>query len=50
MVSLAVPLWHYCIEKVVFRSPTWTQMMLAYTIDGGGLVWMWVMRNDLLGL
>jgi hypothetical protein len=50
MGSLAVPLWHYSVEKVVFRSPTGTQMVLAYTIDGGGLAWMWLMRNDGLGL
>jgi len=50
MVTLALPLWHYGVEKAVFGSPTWAQMAMAYTIDGGGFVWMWLVRNDVLGL
>jgi hypothetical protein len=48
--SFALPLWHPSVENVVFWSPTWTQMVLAYIIDGAGLAWMWLMRNDVLGL
>ncbi|KAF1973747.1 hypothetical protein BU23DRAFT_129592 [Bimuria novae-zelandiae CBS 107.79] len=50
MVSLAVPLMHYTVEKAVFGSVGWRQVFLAYGIDGGGLVWMWMVRREVLGL
>lgn len=49
MVSLAVPLWHYAVEKAVFRSVGWRQVFLAYSIDGVGLVWMAVKRGEVVG-
>lgn len=50
MVSLAVPLWHYTVEKVAFGSVEWKQLYLAYAIDGFGLAWMWVKRGEVLGV
>ncbi|KAF2259891.1 hypothetical protein CC78DRAFT_536733 [Lojkania enalia] len=50
MVSLAVPLWHYGIEHLVFGSVTWGQILMAYGIDGGGLVWMMAVRKGVLRL
>ncbi|KAF2450825.1 hypothetical protein P171DRAFT_439399 [Karstenula rhodostoma CBS 690.94] len=50
MVSLAVPLWHYTVERVAFGSVGLKQVFLAYAIDGGVLVWMWLSRGRVVGL
>ncbi len=49
MVSLAVPLWHYSIEKLIWASVEWKQIFLAYVIDGSGLLWMLIARKEVLG-
>lgn len=49
MVSLAVPLWHYTVEKAIFGSVEWKQICMAYVIDGTGLVYMLVKREHILG-
>jgi len=48
MASLAVPLWHYAVEAVGWGSITWKQILLAYGIDGFGLVWMFFARKSVL--
>ena len=50
MVSLGVPLFHYTVEKLVFRSVEWKQIFMAFAIDGVGLGWMWVVRGEVLGV
>lgn len=50
MVSLALPLWHYGVETVGWGSVTWSQIFMAYAIDGSGFVWMWMARKSVLGL
>jgi hypothetical protein len=49
MISLAVPLWHYSIEKLIWDSVEWKQVFMAYAIDGCGLLWMLIARNEVLG-
>lgn len=44
-----MPLMHYTIERVVWGSVTVKQVVLAYSIDGVGLVWMLVVRGEVLG-
>lgn len=50
MLSLAVPLLHYTVEKLVWGSVTWGQVGAAFGIDGLGLVWMLVKRGEVLGI
>lgn len=49
MVSLAVPLWHYSIEKLIWDSVEWKQVLAAYAVDGCGLLWMLIRRKEVLG-
>ncbi|KAK7186896.1 hypothetical protein DPSP01_007084 [Paraphaeosphaeria sporulosa] len=48
MVSLAVPLWHYGVERVVFGSVELSQVSVAYAIDGGVLAAMWMSRDGVI--
>jgi hypothetical protein len=49
-VTLLVPLWHYALERNVWDTVANKQMLLAYPIDGLGLLWMLWARKDVLSL
>jgi hypothetical protein len=50
MLSLALPIWHYSLEKAVWGTVSGRQVLLAWVLDGVGLVWMLRSRSEVLGL